>query len=348
MVLLDSVRLAERMRAALARLEVEPVAIDHVVDSLVMTSLRGVDSHGINLFPHYCRAVAAGRINRAPQMHFNQTAASTAILDADHAFGHHAGAVAMDHAIEVARATGMSSVAVRNSTHFGAAAYFSLRAAEKECIGFAFCNADALVKVHNSRESFFGTNPVCFAAPMADEGPFSLDMATSLAAWNKVGNARRTGSPIPPTWAFDESGHSVTDANLARSLAPVGGYKGFDLGMMVDILCALLAGGPVSKDIPAMYGAPISTRRNITHFFMAIDIAKFSEPTVFKAALQSMANRIRTLPQSDDADDVVMVAGDPEKRTYERRLREGIPMDDEKFAEYLGVSPNFREALVQA
>jgi LDH2 family malate/lactate/ureidoglycolate dehydrogenase len=347
MVLLDSVKLAERMHITLVQLEIDPVAINHVVASLVMTSLRGVDSHGINLFPHYCRAVQGGRINRSPQMRFDQTAASTAILDADHAFGHHAGAVAMDHAVEVARSTGMASVAVRNSTHFGAAAYFSLRAAEQDCIGFAFCNADALVKAHNSRESFFGTNPICFAAPMANEGPFSLDMATSLAAWNKVGNARRTGKPIPPNWAFDDNGLSVTNANLACSLAPLGGYKGFDLGMMVDILCALLAGGPISKDIPPMYGAPLSTRRNITHFFMAIDIARFSEPMVFKAALQSMANRIRSLPLADSADDIVMVAGDPEKRSYEKRSREGIPIDDEKFAEYLELSADFNKALMQ-
>lgn len=346
MVFIDSTKLTERMRGTLARLEVAPDSIDHLVNSLVMASLRGVDSHGINLFPHYCRAVQGGRINHMPQMRFNQTAASTAILDADHGFGHHAGAVAIDHAISVARSTGMASVAVRNSTHFGAAAYFSLRAAEQDCIGFAFCNADALVKVHNSRESFFGTNPICFAAPMADEGPFSLDMATSLAAWNKVGNARRTGKSIPLTWAFDDKGRSVSDANIAHSLAPVGGYKGFGLGMMVDILCALLASGPVSKDIPPMYGAPLSTRRNITHFFMAIDIAKFCDPTVFKTILQSMANRIRALPPTDDADDIVMVAGDPEKRTFVKRVHEGIPMDDEKFAEYLEISADFREALV--
>jgi len=348
MVFLDRTRLAERMRRALAALQVTPISIDHVVNSLVMTSLRGVDSHGVNLFPHYCRAVGSGRINPQPQMRFEDTAASTAILDADHAFGHHAGALAMDHAVEMARTTGMASVAVRNSTHFGAAAYFSQRAAERDCIGFAFCNADALVKAHNSRESFFGTNPICFAAPMADEGPFSLDMATSLAAWNKVGNAQRTRKPIPPDWAFDDQGRTVTDATLARSLAPVGGYKGFDLGMMVDILCALLAGGPASKDIPGMYRASLSTRRNITHFFMAIDIAKFTEPAVFKANLQSMANRIRALPPSDEADDIVMVAGDPEKRTYQVRLYEGIPMDDEKFAEFLEISGDFHEALASA
>lgn len=346
MIYLESDLLAKLMRRTLERLEVHPASIGHVVDSLVSSSLRGVDSHGINLFPHYCRAIQGGRINRTPSLRFEQTAPSTALLDADHAFGHHAGAVAMDHVVEKARQTGMASAAVFNSTHFGAAAYFSLRAAERDCIGFAFCNADALVKVHNSQESFFGTNPVCFAAPMANEGPFSLDMATSLAAWNKVANAQRTGKAIQPNWAFDGLGRPVTDASLARSLAPVGGYKGFGLGMMVDILCSLLAGGPLSKDIPAMYGAALSTRRNITHFFMAIDIAKFVAPTVFRSRLQEMADRIRALTPSEDADNTIMVAGDPEKRSQELRLRDGIPMDNEKFTEYLELSSDFGQATL--
>ena len=193
MIYVDARKLDALMRRALSAYDVDPVSIDHVVGSLVQTSLRGVDSHGINLFPHYCRAVESGRINGRPNPRIDQTAASTSIVDADNAFGHHAGALAIDHARERAAETGIAAAAVRNSSHFGAAAYFALRAAEHNCIGFAFTNADALVKAHNSAEPFFVTNPICCCAPMADEGPFSLDMATSLANWNKVNDARRAG-----------------------------------------------------------------------------------------------------------------------------------------------------------
>lgn len=346
MVYLHSERLAKCMKQALQNLDVAPIAIAHVVNSLVQTSLRGVDSHGINLFPHYCQAVEAGRINRDPEFETDRTATGSAILDADHGFGHHAGAVAIDYAVDLAKENGIAAVAVKNSTHFGAAAYFALRAADKGQMGFAFTNADALVKVHNSRESFFGTNPICCAAPMADEEPFCLDMATSLAAWNKVNNARRTGNSIPDNWAFNEQGETVIDPHQATSLAPVGGYKGFDLGMMVDIFCALFSGGPVSKDILPMYGAPIEARRYISHFFMAIDIPKFSTLEDFTYRLQDMTNRIRGLDPAPQADDQVMVAGDPEKREYPVRLQNGIPMDPEKFAEYLDVSADFEQARI--
>src|SRR5207247_724625 len=106
----------------------DQAAIDHVVGSLVQTSLRGVDSHGINLFPHYCRAVDKGRINRRPKIQIDSTAAGTTTVNGDYGFGHHVGAVAMDTAVSRAAETGVAAVAVRHTSHFGAAAYFGLRA----------------------------------------------------------------------------------------------------------------------------------------------------------------------------------------------------------------------------
>jgi len=86
--------------------------------------------------------------------------------------GINAGAIAMEEAVGLAMESGMGAVSVRNSTHFGAAAYFGLMAPERNCLGFAFTNADALGQGFWSREAFFGTNPVCFTAPMETEGPF--------------------------------------------------------------------------------------------------------------------------------------------------------------------------------
>ncbi len=346
MVYLDSTTLRELLHEGLIVRGVERVAADHVAESLVETSLRGVDSHGVNLYTHYCRAVEGGRINARPDIRISRTAASVATIDADHAFGHHAGAVAIDAAVGMARETGIGAVSVGNSSHFGAAAYFGLRAARAGFLGMAFCNADALVKVHNGRSSFFGTNPICFCAPLSGEEPFCLDMATSLAAWNKVKNARAAGTSIPPGWAYDESGAGVTDPHQARSLAALGGYKGFDLGMMVDILCALLANGPISKDIPPMFDAPLSVRRRISHFFIAVDISKFVPLDVFMNRLSEMATRVRATPAMDGAVDAVMIAGDPEKRCQAVRLAEGIPMAEERYAELQDVLPGVAAARV--
>ena len=342
----DAKQLENLMPSTLAAHGAASDSIRHVVASLVQTSLRGVDSHGINLFPHYCKAVSAGRVNGTPNIQIELSGNSTALVDADHAFGHHSGAVAMEQALLLAQENGIGAVSVRNSTHFGAAAYFAMMAPAKECIGLAFTNADALVKAFGAREPFFGTNPVCFAAPMASEGPFCLDMATSLVSWNKIKNYRRTNVELMPEWACNADGLPVTDPHEAMSLNPAGGYKGFGLGMMVDILCALLAGGKISKDLRPMYEPPLdSNKRGISHFFMALDISRFTDPQLFKQTLQSMAARIRALTPLD-ATEPVMIAGDPEKKSFIVRSREGIPVDDATYHEYLSLNPKFAEALV--
>jgi ureidoglycolate dehydrogenase (NAD+) len=320
---LDAPRLATLMHARLAALEVDPEAAAHVVGSLVQTSLRGVDSHGIQLFPHYVRAVGAGRIAARPRIVAERTAAATARVDAGHAFGHHAGAVAIDLAVELARDAGVGAVSVRDSTHFGAAAYFALRAARQGCVGFAFTNADALVKAFNAREPVFGTNPVCFAAPMADEEPLCLDMATSLVSWNKVRNCRVSGDLLGAGWAFDRQGNPTTDADAAVSLNPAGGYKGYGLGMMVEVLCGLLADGPVARELLPMFTSPIEARRHISHFFLALDVSRYVPVERFAARLQALAESIRCLPSTDAR---VMVPGDPEKAAFEERSRLGIPV----------------------
>ena len=340
MLWLDPNTLAAVMRECLFGRGVCQESVDHVVTSLLQTSLRGVDSHGIQLFPHYCRAVDAGRISKAPRFRFTQTSPTTSILDADDGFGHHAGAVAIDHAIRDAKTSGMAAVAVKNSTHFGAAAYFGLRAPAQQCLGIAMTNADALIKAHGSTQAFTGTNPICFTAPMEGEEPFCLDMATSMVSWNKILNHRRTGEAVPNEWACDGQGQPVTDPTQARSLQPAGQYKGFGLSVVVDVLCALLSGGNISKDLLPMY-QKIEVRRQICHFFLAIDVEKFGSPSDFGKRMRSMIDRLRALDPLDAA--TVMASGDPEKRTFAIRSESGVPVDEVKFSELLTTSPRFAE-----
>lgn len=345
MKLINSNILEKLMGNDLAEIGVCDDSVKHVTKCLIQTSLRGVDSHGINLFPHYCRVAKIGRVNKNPQFKFTKSASSAGVLDADHGFGHHSGASAMQHAISMAKNSGIGSVGVTNSTHFSAAAYYGLIAAEHDCLGFAFTNADALVKATGAREAFFGTNPICFTAPMLREEPFCLDMATSQVSWNKIMNYRRINHNIPEQWAFDSSGKATTDPHDATSLSPTGDYKGFGLGFMVDILCATLLGGVQGKDLIPMYREPVdATKRGIGHFFMAIDISKFTETSRFKDNLQNMVDRVRCLAAIDGM--TPMVPGDPEKIVSVVRKESGIPIDEFKFEEFLKINSHYADAVM--
>lgn len=295
-------------------------------EGLWHASLRGTDSHGLRLLPHYLLGVEKGRINPAPQISFSRTALSTGRLDADHTFGHAAGIAAMDKAIELAQETGLGFVGVFNSSHCGAMSYFGLRPCASDMIGLAFTHASPKVMTPGSTQSFFGTNPICVCAPMDGEAPFCLDSAPTSVTSNQLLLLSEAGLSLPAGVAADSTGQLTTDPKAAAQLIPIGGYKGFGLTMMVDIFCGLLTGMPAGPDISMMYRAPMSERRHLGQFYGALRISAFEDPPEFKARLKKLCDGVRSQPLRGDAEEPPMVPGDPEKETEEERLRDGIPL----------------------
>lgn len=312
---------------------------DLVIQGLVNTSLRGVDSHGIRLMPHYVQAAKIGRINLNPKITYEQTSPTTVLVDADHTYGIYAASLAMDKAIELARKFGTGVASIKNSTHFGAAAIYALKAARENMIGISFTNSDALVLPFGARSSFLGTNPICFAAPCEGEEPFCLDMATSTISWNKLMQHRETSTALVGGWAADSEGEECYDPNIAVGLLPIGGYKGYGLALMVELLCSALTGMPFGPHISKMF--PISgSKRTLGHFVMAIDIARFRDVSQFKSHVKMILDELRTQPTAKGFTNV-RVAGDPEKESWKDRTINRIPVREEELTKFREIAELF-------
>ena len=325
-------KLAGFIRDTLLKAGVREDVAGYVTEGLVQTSLRGVDSHGVRLLPHYLRGVRGGRINPDPKYKFRKTSASTGVFDADHTFGHAAGMEAAKTAIALAREAGTGNIAVRNSTHFGAAAYYALEIARYDMIGLAFTNTDALIKTYAGTKPFLGNNPIAFAAPCEGEEPFCLDMATSVVTFNKIRQLRAAGQSAPSGAGADKDGADTTDPNAITMLLPIGAYKGYGLSMMIEVLCGLLTGMPYGPHIPKMFEAPMSEKRMLGHFLSAIRIDCFETASVFKKRLSAMIRELRSQkPMQSDVP--VQVAGDPEKKTSGIRALKGIPLTAVEYEE---------------
>ncbi len=341
MVLVDSKNLKSLMKQVLLLHNVDEIVAKTTVEGLVHASLRGVDSHGVRLFFHYLAGLKSGRLNPNPNFVFEQTSESTGILDADHTFGHAAGIKAMQLSIELAKKAGSAHIAVKNSSHCGALAYFALEACKHDMIGVAYTHATSRLKSANGQREFFGNNPICFTAPMKDEEPFCYDGANSVITFNEVRRYKDLGLELPYGVVADKYGNITTDPSQAEQLISIGDYKGFGLSMIVDILCGLLTGMPVGRDVSKMFGDEevLKNKRYLGQFYSSYKIDSFISKESFKERLQNLANTLRNEPSLEGVS--VMVPGDPEKKIEAKRAVEGIPMPKEDYKKFQNLANEF-------
>lgn len=313
--------LESRMRSALAKRGLSDEHAGWVAGGLLEASLRGIDTHGVRLFQTYLDELDGGRSQARPEMRWLGEARAARVLDAGGALGLVAGRAACAEAVRLARENGAGAVAVRNSNHFGAASVYTLEMARQGALGLSFTNSDALVAPFRGLTPLFGTNPISMAVEAEEGDIFCADFATSQVSYSRVKHYRAQGLPLDPAWTVGEA------------LLPLGagsGHKGHCLGMMVEILCALLAGMPLDHELSHLYAPPYDEPRRVAHFFLAFDLGAFREPGEFRMDLSRLMGIVREQPASGDQP--VRVPGDPEAEAMAERFREGVPLTDEEAA----------------
>jgi len=295
-----------------------------LADSLVQTSLWGIDSHGVALLPHYLDRLANGTIKAQPRAQTERTGPATAMLHADQGHGIVVAHRAMAEAVRIAREQGVGAVGVKNASHCGAIGLYTRAAARQGCVGFAFTHANSVAVPHGGQRAFFGTNPISFAFPREGGEPLCLDMATTSIPWNRVRNARREGHALPPDVAVDEKGTPTTDAHAAAAVVPLGGsaygHKGYALALVIDLLCGPLLGNPYGPHIPPMFEA-LDQPRQLGAFFIALDPARFAGGAALSAQIEAMAQELAAEPGAP------RLPGDPEIEVATMRGRQGIPIE---------------------
>lgn len=305
---------------------------------LLLADLRGVESHGVARLTGYVQRLRAGLIDPEARLTVVHELASTLALDANNGLGLLMGREAMERTIAKAESSGICLTTVRRSNHFGIAGSYAMMAAERGLGGMAMTNASRLVVPTFAKGPMLGTNPIAFAVPTGSGRPFVLDMSTSTVAWGKIEIARRAGLPIPDGWGVDKEGQATTDPQSVKGLTPLGGdrvtsgHKGYGLGMMVEVLCAVLAGSSWSYDIGRT--TTLSYQAGIGHTFLAWRIDAFRDPVEFAGQLDSIIAEVRAAPVAGDVpSDRVMVPGDPEAEAEIENTRLGMPIRPEVLAE---------------
>lgn len=315
---------------------------------LVAADARGIPSHGVARLWRYVNGLASGvMIPDAPVETLADTATSI-VLHAHGAMGAPVSVRAMRSVIHKAQAAGVAFGCVRDSNHFGIAGYYAMMALEQTMVGIAMTNTAALGVPTFGRRVMFGTNPIAFAAPAGQEPAFVLDMATTVVTRGKIEVYDRLGKALPSGWAVDKAGLPATDARsilddmfhrAGGGIMPLGGagelhsgYKGYGLAVMVDILCAVLAGAPFG---PGVADTATSSGR-VSHFFGAIRVDAFRDPDGFLQDMDGLLRDLRACPPAEGAERVYY-AGLKEHEHEEESARLGVPLLAQTYREIAAI-----------
>lgn len=304
-----------------------------MADILVWSDYKGIHSHGAVRVEYYTERISKGGMNVNPSFSFHSTGPCTGVFEGDNGCGYVAASLAMEHAIKMAKESGVGIVGIRNISHSGSIGYYSEMAAKEDLVSINMCQSDPMVVPYGGTEPFYGTNPIAFGAPTADERMVIFDMATTVQAWGKVLVARSKKLPIPDTWAVDENGNPTTDSTKVNALMPIAGPKGYGLMMMVDVLSGIMLGVPFGKHVSSMY-EDLSKGRRLGHIHIVIDPSRFVPMDQFK---QDMSKVLDELAQIKPADGFDKVYYPGERGMMRRKMYEdngGIEIVDDIY-EYL-------------
>jgi len=311
----------------------------YIVDSLVQSNLRGVDTHGVVRLPVYFNRFKT--IDwKNPEIVLDNMA--TTLINGNNAPGQVCGRVAMDLVIKKADKYGVGLAGVKNSNHFGTAAYYSMLASEKEMIGFTFSNSSPRLAPWGGLVPLLGNNPWSFSFPTKKGFSITLDISNSFVAAGKIRKAEANGEKIPLGWATDREGKDTQSATEALKglLLPIGGHKGYGITLIVDLLSGVLTGSGFGPQIKGIDNTDYA--QNVGHLFGAIKINNFIKIELFYERIDYLIDLIKNSEKAPGTKELY-VPGEIEYQINKERIKKGIPLSEDvidklnKLAQDVGV-----------
>jgi LDH2 family malate/lactate/ureidoglycolate dehydrogenase len=332
----------EFMRLTFIAAGVPPEDSGVCADVLIESDKRGIDSHGVGrLKPIYLDRIKEGIQFVKTNFEILRETPSTAVVDGHDGMGHVIAVKSMKMAIEKAKKCGLGMVAVRNSTHYGIAGYYTLMAAKENMICFTGTNARPSIAPTFGVENMLGTNPLTIGFPTDEDFPFVIDCATSITQRGKIEHYARINKAMPSGWVIDEKGNAVTDPNVALkglvagtgALSPVGGigdelagYKGYGWATVVEVLSAALQGGSFLKTLTGIEPDGSHRPYHLGHWFLSIDINAFTDPAAFKKTAGDILRELRASKKAE-GQSRIYTAGEKEYLAFVERSKTGIPLN---------------------
>jgi (2R)-3-sulfolactate dehydrogenase (NADP+) len=298
-----------------------PANATYFTEAILDTELSGLEGHGFYWLQFYCEHVRSGKVDGKARPTVKQVTPVAFIADPRRGFAHPAIEKGFEKLVPAAKRYGIAALAVRQSYNAATLGFHTGYLARKGLLAFGFTNAMPTIAPVGGKTPVIGTNPLSLAVPAPNgEIAFLIDQSSSAVTWTAVKTAADQGKSIPLGWALNPDGNPTTDPvkGLAGSLAPAGGYKGFGIGLIVEVMCAALTGSMLGTQMGSFTdndGKPIGCGQ----FFIAMEPKKFSGGTFDK--------KIRTLIKSITFQKGARMPNARRVENQKRLRKEGLPID---------------------
>ena len=291
---------------------------------------QGIKSHGFHYLPIYCLHLKCKKVKGSANPVLNTISNVSFKVDADNGFAHRAITLGMEKLIPSAKENGISSLAIANSYNCGVLGYHTKNIAKEKLLAIGFTNAPASIAPLGGIKPVVGTNPISIAVYNKGEVNIIIDQSASVVAKSEISVRAKSGEKIPEGWAFGPDGKITTDAATALkgTMAPAGKYKGFGMGLFVEIMSACLTGSNLGIEASSFandQGGPPGTGQ----FFIAINPEKYSN---------TFEDKIGKIIKSIKNQEKARVPGSKRISNYKTNVNKEINIKEELYNKIISLS----------
>ena len=304
----------------------EPHEASVVADHLIQANLTGHDSHGVIRTPIYVRWLHEGKVfaNRRLSILFEND--TIAVVDGEMGLGQSIAEQAMKLGMQKTKHTGVSVIAIRNCGHVGRVGHWAEMLVQEGFVSLHFVNTSGLgllVAPVGGISRRLSANPVAAGIPVAGGEPIIFDISTSSVAEGKLKVAFNKGVAVPDGCIIDAQGKPTNDprvfyADPPGAILPFGGYKGYGLGLVAEILAGALTGSGCSQ-----LGKSRLEQGMLSIIF---DPAMFQVQDSFLEDVKCFVDFVKSSEKVSPTAEI-LVPGDVERRCRAERIAHGIELD---------------------
>jgi len=169
---------------------------------------------------------------------------------------------------------------------------------QNDLIGIVFHNGGGpLVPPYGGIDPIISTDPIGYAIPTT-KGPIVADFAVSERAWGEIRLAKELGQLLPNNAFLNKNGQITRDSGEAYSALPFGGYKGFCIGLLSEILTGALVGNR-----QGLLNQQVGVRGAL---YIAIDPSKFTDLQRFKEENTQLITELKHSRKRADIKEILL------------------------------------------